>query len=239
MTGTSAPVEHLPRTGNYRLVRLWGLPLRVMHWSAAVSIVVLAVTGLYIGKPYFMTTGEASSHFLMGWMRFLHFAAAGLLVMTALVRAYWLIAGNRYERWKALVPYHRRDLKNLVRQGRAYLLVRPEDAPAYLGHNPLQQVSYTSLYLIAMIQVITGFAMYGQYNSASLFYRAFNWIGPLLGGMPNVRFLHHEITWLFAIYVPIHVYMSIRADVLDHNSTISSIVSGGRVVPAERVFEDD
>jgi Ni,Fe-hydrogenase I cytochrome b subunit len=57
--------------------------------------------------------------------------------------------------------------------------------------------------------------------------------------MPNVRFLHHEITWIFAIYVPIHVYMSIRADVLEHNSTISSIVTGSRVVPAVRVFEDD
>ena len=74
MTTTSAPVQHLPRTGNYRWVPLWGLPLRVMHWVAAVCIVVLAVTGLYIGKPYFMTGGEASSHFLMGWVRFLHSA---------------------------------------------------------------------------------------------------------------------------------------------------------------------
>lgn len=239
MTATSVPVQHLPRTGNYRWVPLWGLPLRVMHWVAAVCIVVLAVTGLYIGKPYFMTGGEASSHFLMGWVRFVHFVAAGLLVMTAVVRAYWLIAGNRYERWSALVPWHRRDLKNLVRQARAYLLVRPEDAPPYLGHNPLQQMSYTGLYLVALLQVITGFALYGQYNSTSLFYRAFNWIGPLVGGMPNVRFIHHVITWVFAIYVPIHIYMSIRADVLEHNSTISSIVSGGRVVPPDQVFEDD
>jgi Ni/Fe-hydrogenase 1 B-type cytochrome subunit len=238
MTATTAS-QSLPRIGNYRWVALWGVPIRVMHWSAALSIVVLAVTGLYIGKPYFMTSGEASSHFLMGWVRFLHFTAAGLLVMTAVVRAYWLLAGNRYERWTALFPYHARDRRNLVRQARAYVLIRPEDAPPYLGHNPLQQMSYTSLYAVALIQVISGFAMYGQYSSSSVFYRAFNWIGPLLGGMPNVRFLHHEITWVFAIYVPIHIYMSIRADVLDHNSTISAIVSGGRMVPADRKFEDD
>ncbi len=239
MTTAPPPVEHLPRTGNYRWVRLWGLPLRVMHWLAALAIVVLAVTGLYIGRPYFMTGGEASAHFMMGWMRFLHFAAAGVLVMTAVVRVYWLIASNRYERWSALVPHSRHDLKDLFRQGRAYLLVRPEDAPPYLGHNPLQQMSYTSLYAVALLQVITGFALYGQYNSSGWFYRAFNWIGPLLGGMPVVRFIHHEVTWVFAIYVPIHVYMSVRADILDHNSTISSIVSGGRMVPADREFEDD
>lgn len=236
---TTMQAEHLPRTGNYRWVTLWGVPLRVMHWVAAFSILILAVTGLYIGKPYFMTSGEASSHYLMGWMRFTHFAAAGVLVMTAIVRVYWLFAGNRYERWKALIPYHPRDIRNLFRQARAYLLVRPEEAPPYLGHNPLQQLSYTALYAVALVQVVTGFAMYGQYDASSIFYRAFNWIGPLMGGMPNVRFIHHVLTWVFAIYVPIHIYMSIRADVLEHNSTISSIVSGGRMVPPDQEFEDD
>jgi Ni/Fe-hydrogenase b-type cytochrome subunit len=239
MSSAATPVEHLPRTGNYRWVQLWGIPLRVMHWAAAISIVVLAVTGLYIGKPYFMTSGEASSHFLMGWMRLLHFIAAGILIMTAIVRIYWLFAGNRYERWTALIPWHPRDIRNFFRQARAYLLVRPEDAPRYLGHNPLQQLSYTGLYALALLQAITGFALYGQYDSSSIFFRLLNWIGPLMGGMPNVRFVHHVLTWAFIIYIPIHVYMSIRADVLDRNSTISSIVSGGRMVRADEEFEDD
>ena len=236
---TTVQAEHLPRTGNYRWVTLWGLPLRVMHWAAAFAILALAVTGLYIGKPYFMTSGEASSHYLMGTVRFAHFVAAGVLVMTAIVRAYWLFAGNRYERWTALVPWRPREIRNLFRQARAYLLVRPEEAPPYLGHNPLQQLSYTGMYAVALLQVVTGFALYGQYDAGSIFYRAFNWVGPLMGGMPNVRFVHHVLTWAFAIYVPIHVYMSIRADVLEHNSTISSIVSGGRMVPPDQEFEDD
>lgn len=236
---SAGAAEHLQRTGDYRWVKLWGLPLRAMHWAAAFSILLLAVTGLYIGRPYFMTSGEASAHYLMGTVRFLHFVAAGVLVMTAVVRVYWLFAGNRYERWGALVPWGRRDLRNMYRQARSYALIRPEEAPSYLGHNPLQQVSYTLLYGVALVQVITGFALYGQHDPSGLFYRAFNWIGPLMGGMPNVRFFHHVLTWVFAIYVPIHIYMSIRADVLEHNSTISSIVSGGRMVPADEQFEDD
>ncbi len=234
-----APPAPLPRSGDYRWVTLWGVPLRTMHWLAALCIVVLAVTGLYIGKPYFMTTGQASSHYLMGWMRFLHFAAAGVFVMTAIIRAYWLFAGNRYERWKALFPIRLRDWRDLFRQAKSYALVQPEKAPRYLGHNPLQQLSYTGLYAVAALQVVTGFALYGQYDATSIFYRAFNWIGPLFGGMPNVRFVHHEMTWVFAIYVPIHVYLSLRADVLEHNSTISSMVSGGRIVPADEHFVDD
>ncbi len=87
-----------PPTGDYRWVYLWEWPLRAMHWTAAACVVLLVVTGLYIGKPYFMTGGEASAHFLMGWVRFLHFASAAVLVMTGIVRVYWLFMGNRYER---------------------------------------------------------------------------------------------------------------------------------------------
>src|SRR5471032_1200070 len=81
--------------GHFTWVYLWSAPIRVMHWLAAASIVVLAVTGFYIGRPYFMTTGEASAHFFMRWVRFIHFTAAAVLVMTGIVRVYWLFAGNK------------------------------------------------------------------------------------------------------------------------------------------------
>lgn len=236
---TTVQAEHLPRTGNYRWVTLWGLPLRVMHWAAAFAILTLAVTGLYIGKPYFMTSGEASSHYLMGTVRFIHFVAAGVLVMTAIVRAYWLFAGNRYERWTALIPWRPREIRNLFRQARAYLLVRPEEAPAYLGHNPLQQLSYTGIYAVAFLQVVTGFAMYGQADPGGFFFRAFGWIGPLFGGMPVVRFVHHVATWVFFMFIPIHVYLAMRADLLERGGAISSIISGGRFVPADERFVDE
>jgi Ni/Fe-hydrogenase b-type cytochrome subunit len=228
-----------PPSGEYRWVYLWEWPIRAMHWIAAVSIVVLVVTGLYIGKPYFMTGGEASSHYLMGWMRLLHFLAAGLLVMTAIVRAYWLFMGNRYERLAALFPVRRRDWVNLFRMVKFYLMIRPEKAPHYLGHNPLQQLSYTGMYAVAAVMVVTGFALYGQSNPGGLIYGATNWIGALLGGMPVVRFVHHVGTWLFLTFIPIHVYLAIRADNLERSGVISSIVSGGRFIPADRHYVDE
>ena len=39
----------------------------------------------------------------MGWMRFVHFTAASVLVATVIVRVYWLLAGNKFERWVALL----------------------------------------------------------------------------------------------------------------------------------------
>jgi Ni/Fe-hydrogenase 1 B-type cytochrome subunit len=228
-----------PPTGEYRWVYLWEWPIRAMHWTAAICILTLAVTGLYIGKPYFMTGGEASAHFLMGTVRFVHFAAAAVLVMTAIVRAYWLFMGNRYERLAALFPVRSRDWANLVRMVKFYLMIKPEEAPQYLGHNPLQQLSYTAMYAVATISVVTGFALYGQSNPTGWIYAATNWIGPLFGGMPVVRFIHHVSTWAFLIFIPIHIYLSFRADTLERTGVISSIVSGGRFVPSDHHFVDE
>lgn len=240
MTGLKALRHEIEApSGDYQWVYLWHWPIRAMHWVAAVSIVVLAVTGLYIGRPYFAPSDSPTTPFLMGWMRFFHFAAAGALVATAIVRVYWLFAGNKFERFAALFPIRPRDWVNLAKQVKFYLLIHPERAPKYLGHNPLQQLSYTGLYLAALLAVVTGFAMYGQSNPGGLFFRVFGWLGPVFGGMQNLRFLHHVLTWVFLAFIPIHVYLAIRADVLEHGGSISSIITGGRFVPRRHTYVDE
>jgi Ni/Fe-hydrogenase b-type cytochrome subunit len=225
-------------TGNRRWVYLWQWPIRAMHWAAALSILVLVVTGFYIGQPYFITGGEASAHYLMGWVRFLHFAAAGVFVATAIIRVYWLFAGNKFERWRALFPVSRTDWVNVFKQIKFYLMIQPEKAPHYLGHNPLQQFSYTGMYAVALAQVVTGFAMYGQSRPGGLWYTVFGWVVPLLGGIQVVHFVHHVLTWAFLIFIPIHIYLALRADVLERTGTISSIVSGGRFVSSDVDYVD-
>ncbi|TFG52024.1 MAG: Ni/Fe-hydrogenase, b-type cytochrome subunit [Gemmatimonadales bacterium] len=227
-----------PASGDYHWIYLWEWPIRAMHWVAMICILGLTVTGLYIGKPYFIAGGDTADHFMMGWVRFVHFALATVFVATAIIRAYWLFAGNRFERLRALFPVRLRDWGNMWRQVKFYLMIQPEKAPHYLGHNPLQQLSYTGIYLAAALMVVTGFAMYGQSNPGGVFYGAFNWVGIVMGGMPVVRFVHHVLTWAFLIFIPIHVYLAIRADHLERTGVVSSIISGGRFVPADAHFID-
>ncbi|MFW6084268.1 MAG: cytochrome b/b6 domain-containing protein, partial [Gemmatimonadota bacterium] len=174
-SATATAADETPREEQvaYRWVYIWQWPIRAMHWVAALSLVALVVTGFYIGEPYFMTGGEASDHYLMGTMRFVHFAAAGLFVATGIVRVYWLFAGNKYERFAALFPVRPRDWKNLVEQVKHYLMLRSARAPHYLGHNPLQQLSYTGIYVVALAQVVTVFSLYGLYNPGGFFYATF------------------------------------------------------------------
>jgi Ni/Fe-hydrogenase b-type cytochrome subunit len=227
-----------PPSGHYRWVYLWHWPIRAMHWAAAGSLLVLIVTGFALGRPYFLPQGQVAGPFAVGWIRMIHFAAAGVLVATAIVRLYWLLAGNRYERLPALFPVRRRDWVNMWRQVKFYLMIHPERAPHYLGHNPLQQVAYTSVYVAGTIMVLTGFAMYGQANPGGLIRAWTLWVPQLLGGMQVVRLVHHVLTWYFLIFIPLHVYLAIRADLLERSGTLSSIVSGGRFVPADEEFVD-
>ncbi|HSH74234.1 MAG TPA: Ni/Fe-hydrogenase, b-type cytochrome subunit [Longimicrobiales bacterium] len=227
-----APVSH-------KQVYLWHWPVRGMHWIAAACIVTLIVTGFYIGRPYFYTSGSATDHFLMGRIRFIHFSAAAVLVATAILRTYWLFVGNRFERWRALLPVGKRSWINLSRVLKAYLFIEPEKAPRYLGHNPVQQLSYTLLYGVALTQLLTGFYMYGLSNPGGFFFILFGWIGPFLGGAQVARFVHHVLTWFWLIFLPLHVYLTIRGDVVHGESRVSSIVSGNRYVRADVDFVDD
>jgi len=223
----------------YRWVYLWHWPIRAMHWIAAACIVVLVLTGFYIGRPYFMSSGEASAHFLMGRMRLAHFVAAGILVGTGIVRFYWLFAGNRFERWPALFPFSLRSLRGLLAMARYYLLFPGARHPHYLGHNPLQQIAYTGVYALVALQVVTGFALYGLADPGGLFSHVTALQAWFPDGIRGIRFVHHVVTWLLLTFVPIHLYLGTRADIVDREGTLSSIFSGGRWVPVGERFEDE
>ena len=56
-------------------VYVYEAPVRLWHWINAFAILTLALTGYFIGSPLQSMPGEASAHFLMGYIRFTHFAA--------------------------------------------------------------------------------------------------------------------------------------------------------------------
>ena len=85
-------------------VYVYEAPVRLWHWINAASITVLALTGYFIGQPLPTMPGEASAHYLMGYIRFAHFTAGYILAVGLIGRAYWALVGNHHAREMFWVP---------------------------------------------------------------------------------------------------------------------------------------
>jgi Ni/Fe-hydrogenase b-type cytochrome subunit len=221
----------------YRYVAVWDWQLRFLHWSAALTIAALCVTGWMIGSSH-LTYGQDGDPYFIGYLRLIHFSAGWLLVAMAILRVAGLfLASTKYQLWRALFPVSLSDLKNLFKVGKNYLLCIFEHGPHYIGHNPLQQVAYTGIYLLGMVAILTGFSLYGMYDAHHWFFKHFLWLNNLLGAQ-YVRLVHLFMMWVFMAFLPIHIYLAIRADTVEREGAISSIFSGGRWCRKGTKFED-
>ena len=224
--------------GEFRYVPVWDWQLRGLHWLAVLLILLLSASGVLLGSGRFVyDPSDGYAHYL-SYLRLIHFVAGWLLLCTALIRIAGLfLASNRFQRWDALFPVKPRDLKNLLRVMQNYLFCRFDQGPHYIGHNPLQQVAYTAIYGVGLLALVTGFALYAPYAPE---HWLFHYLIPLdhLIGVQYLRLAHLLIMWVFLAFIPIHVYLSIRADTVEREGAVSSIISGGRWCRKGTEFED-
>ncbi|MFZ2950124.1 MAG: cytochrome b/b6 domain-containing protein, partial [Desulfuromonadaceae bacterium] len=196
-------------------------------------------TGWLMGSSRLTYAGTTGDPFFIGYLRLVHFTAGWLLVSMGILRIAGLfLASTKYQRWRALFPITVTDLKNLFRVGRNYLLCIFEHGPHYIGHNPLQQVAYTGIYLMALLAILTGFCLYSAYDASNVLFSPFFMLNDLIG-IQYVRLIHFFMMWIFLAFIPIHVYLAIRADTVEREGAISSIFSGGRWCRKGTRFEDD
>lgn len=215
-----------PRT--HRRVRLWARALRVQHWTSVALIVIMSATGWYIMDPFFgpQPTGDTEAGYLMGWIRFIHIMAGFAWIGIGLWRVVLLFIGPPQSRWRSLWPFHgRRDLRGLRDTLLHYLFLKRE-GPVYLTHNPLQQIAYTGIYVLCLLQVLTGLALYGLYDQYNVFFVILSYPVHWLG-VPTVRLLHAGIMFCLWVFVIGHVYLAVRSDMVERNGAISSMISGG------------
>lgn len=222
----------------YRYVPVWDWQLRMLHWTAVLSIVILSLTGWLMGSGHITWQDQDNDTFYIGWLRLVHFIFGWLLLSTALLRIAGLfIASTKYQRWQALFPISSTDLRNLFKVMKNYLFCIFEHGPHYIGHNPLQQVAYTGIYLVGCVALLTGFTLYGMYAPDHWLFGHILWLNHLIGPQ-YVRLIHLYIMWIFLAFIPIHVYLAIRADTVEREGAISSIFSGGRWCRKGTKFED-
>lgn len=211
-------------------VYVYEAPVRIWHWINALAITVLAVTGYFIGSPLPTMPGEASAHFVMGYIRFAHFAAGYLLAVGLLGRIYWAFVGNAHARELFTLPvFQKAYWKEVGTMLKWYGFLIPQPSQ-YVGHNPMARLAmFCGFFLFSIFMICTGFALYGEGAQAGSWQSAlFGWVIPLFGQSQDVHTWHHFGMWGMVIFIVLHVYAAIREDIMGRQSIVSTMISGYR-----------
>ena len=223
-------VEELSHSKSIKSTYVYEAPVRLWHWVNALAITVLCLTGYFIGSPLPTMPGEASDHFLMGYIRFAHFSAAYILTIGLLGRSYWAMVGNHHARELYSVPIFQREYWHEIgAMLKWYAFMGPSPGP-YVGHNPLARFAMFFVFLFtALFMIFTGFALYGEGTQAGSWANTlFGWVIPLMGQSQDVHTWHHLGMWVIVVFAIAHIYAAIREDIMGRQSVVSTMISGYR-----------
>ena len=209
-------------------VYVWDLVVRITHWTIALSILVLAITGLYIGHPLETAHGPAVQSFVTGWARVVHFYTSIAFGIAVLCRLIWLFLGPRRSSWRNFVPASRRRWKDLGETLKFYTLIRPTP-PRTIGHNPLAGLSYIGVFCVYVFMIATGWALYSV--SSHSYMQTWRILLPVFHGAQGARWLHHAGMWVLIVFFVAHIFLSLLTSRNEKNGTMDSIFSGYKYLP--------
>jgi Ni/Fe-hydrogenase 1 B-type cytochrome subunit len=188
----------------------------------------------------------------------IHIWIGYFLILNLLWRIAWAFLGNRYAKWRSVLPGGKGYLHALRSYVAAFVSGPPEQ---YLGHNPLGRLGVAALFLLLAIQAITGLVLAGT----DLFYPPIgHWIA-LWGAAPGVApsslvpyargmydaaanesmrafrkpfaLVHLYSFYALIVVVVMHVASVIITELKEGGSIISAMFTGRKIISGRPVDE--
>jgi Ni/Fe-hydrogenase 1 B-type cytochrome subunit len=172
------------------------MSFRILHELIMVSILLLIITGFYIHRPFVGGGG-----FLMSLMRGVHFFFAIVLIITTIARVVAMFVGKDRD-WRSFIPTGA-DFKLLPRVLNYYAYIEKEPV-IRKKYNPLQMISYCLAFVLIIFQILSGIAL--KYPDGAFSWFNYGWLNNEI----ETRMAHFVVTWLFIMFLMIHVYLTIR-----------------------------
>lgn len=190
---------------------IWSGRLRVLHWTLALTTLVLLATGWVLSADYTP---------LMANLRRLHIGAGILLSLALTARLVLLVWGRGAE--------HARDFRMALRgvsdMLRFYITAGRAPVPAYYAHNPLWAPLYLLLFAVLTLQVASGLAWSYAGETDPEYYLALPW---LLGRtLPE---WHHAGYRVISVYTLTHIIAVGWHDWKGTGSEISAMLNGHKI----------
>jgi Ni/Fe-hydrogenase 1 B-type cytochrome subunit len=133
---------------------VWDAPTRWFHWINALCVIALAAVGLVILNAGALGVSNAGKVTLKSVHAWIGYAFA----LNLLWRIAWAFLGNRYARWRSILPGGRGYLHAVRSYLSGFIAGHPEQ---YAGHNPVARLGIAALLLLIATQAITGLLLAG------------------------------------------------------------------------------
>ena len=231
----------------YQEYAAWDLPTRWFHWINALAVIGLIATGLVVlnGDPLGLS---ASGKILL---KSVHASFGYVMAVNLLWRFVWAFFGNRYTRWRGILPAGPGYLTALRAYVASFLSGEPQQ---YVGHNPLARIGIFLLFLLLVVQLATGLVIAGTdlfwppfghwfaqwiaapgVDPSTLRPGASDWIDK--ASYQAMRALRrpfvtvHEITfYALAVVIVLHVIAVVLTEVHEGGSITSAMFTGRKIL---------
>lgn len=206
----------------------FSIGLRAAHWLRAFAILALCISGFYIASVFIAPDKSVEPNlFMQAKFRFVHNVAGFVLLACFIFKLYLFVFDKLSHKERVSI----KDCFNIriwIEQIKFYLFLGKH--PHLKGvYNPLQFVSYFFFYIVLALLILTGFVLYINVYHEGFAASITPFIKPveaMLGGLSNVRIIHHILTWVVMIFVCLHIYMAVFNAIKGKDGSMDAIFSG-------------
>jgi Ni/Fe-hydrogenase b-type cytochrome subunit len=232
-----------------RLVKRHRLSTRLWHWTNAVCVVILLMSGLGIFNAHprlywgqyganfdhawlvldrFPGWATIPGHYSLAMSRRWHLAVALIFAFGLLLNMLWSLFNRHLGRDLSI---GRDDIRprHLWRDIMDHARLRFPTGDAASRYNILQKLSYVGvIFVLLPLLIFTGLSMSPGMNAA------WPWLIDLFGGRQSARSVHFIAAGLLAAFFLVHILMVLLAGPINE---VRSMITGKYRVPPEREAE--
>ena len=174
--------------------------VRVMHWTNAVAIILMIMSGLqvYNASPLFKSLTFSHSITLGGWLGgalLWHFAAMWLLMLNGLAYLITGIATGRFR--NKLLPITPSGVISDARAALTFKLAH-DDLSKY---NYVQKLLYAGIIAVGIVIVLSGLSIWKPVQ--------LQWLTALFGGYDVARYVHFICMSAIVLFLIVHVLLAL------------------------------
>jgi len=235
---------------------VWDRTTRWFHWINALAIIGLIGVGLVI--LYAKTLGVSTDGKIL--LKTIHVYIGYVFCLNLAWRIIWAFIGNKYARWKAILPGGK-GFFTALREYQAGF--RTGNIQYYQGHNPAAKLMITLLFVVLVTLAITGLVLAGT----DIYFPPFGqtmktWVVEDVSKIEVLKPYSKEnineekfaemrafrkpfiITHVYAFYtllilIALHIGAIVITEIRERSGLITAMFTGRKVFPKQPVDAED